>query len=281
MSAATSRRWIITGCSSGFGRLLALRALQRGDRVLVTSRELADIADIIDIHGDRASALSVDVTREGDAARAVACAVEIWGGVDVLVNNAAHGFLGAAEETQPEEYRALFDVNVFGLFEMTRAALPTLRLNPGSRIVNFSSVAGMSARPGFGYYAATKFAVEGFSEALAQELFEYQVAVIIVEPGTFRTEFLGRSIKRAKLTSDAYERSAGATKRASSARNGRQAGDPARAIDVLLKAVDSDNPPLRLALGPDAYERIRAKIKHVGADLDAWEHLGMDTSFRD
>src|SRR6187402_3494981 len=190
------KTWLITGCSSGFGQRLALAAARRGDRVIATARNVRTIEEMAEPFDGRMIALSLDVTNATAAKAAVAKAVEAFGGFDVLVNNAGYALFGAIEEGTPEEYRRMFEVNVFGLIETTRAALPILRRSGGT-IVNMSSAAGIEGRGGGGYYHAAKFAVEGISEALADELKQFGIRVRIVEPGPFRTDFLGRSITMA------------------------------------------------------------------------------------
>lgn len=276
---ASTRTWLITGCSSGFGRALASAVLKRGDAVVLTARSPDLLADLVSTYPDRAVAISLDVTRDGDPARAVAEALNRFGRLDVLVNNAGFGLIGAVEETTPAEYRPLFETNVFGLIEMTRAALPLLRRSGRARIVQFSSTLGMCGRAGFGLYSASKFAVEGLSEALAAEVEPLGMSVIIVEPGAFRTDFLGRSINLAAQRVDAYAATAGAVRDNVAGNNGIQAGDPARGVEVILKAVDAEQPPLRLALGLDAYRNNRGKIARASGDLDAWAAAATATSF--
>ncbi|MFG1422746.1 oxidoreductase [Roseixanthobacter liquoris] len=281
MTKSPFRTWLITGCSAGFGRVLAEAALARGDRVMLTARDPGKLADLAARYPETARTAKLDVTHAGDAAAAVAATQAAFGALDVLVNNAGYGFLGAVEEAAPEEYRALFDANVFGLIEMTRAALPLMRQGTGGRIVQFSSNLGLQSRAGYGYYSATKFAVEGLSEALAAELEPLGICVILVEPGAFRTDFLGRSIAFAADRIDAYEATVGAVRTAVPTRAGAQPGDPRRGVAVILQAVDAQKPPLRLALGPDAHRNIRAKLARVATDLDAWEHVAADTDFRE
>jgi NAD(P)-dependent dehydrogenase (short-subunit alcohol dehydrogenase family) len=271
--------WLITGCSSGFGRILSEAALARGDNVIVTARNPESVQALADRYPDRAYAVALDVTRLGDAAAAVAQAEARFGRLDVLVNNAGFGFIGAVEESEAYEYRPMFETNLFGLIETTRAALPALRRSAGGRIVNFSSVGGITGRMGFGLYNASKFAVEGLSEALAEEVAPFGVKVLIVEPGAFRTDFLGRSILAAHRRLEAYEATSGRTRDFSQANDGRQLGDPERGVAVLLEAVDSPAPPLRLPLGKDAYARIRSKIGQLEQDLCAWEDLATATGF--
>ena len=273
------KTWLITGCSSGFGKVLAAAVLARGDQLVATARSADVLGSLVEHYPNTARAVALDVTQGGSAAAAVALAEEAFGGLDILVNNAGFGFMGAVEEATPEEYRPMFETNVFGLIETTRAALPALRKRKGARVVNFSSGAGIAGAAGYGYYNATKFAVEGLSEALAQELAPLGLAVIIVEPGPFRTEFLGRSIATAKVEIDAYAETSGKLRHYRDTNNGRQAGDPQKAASVILKAVDAAAPPLHLPLGPIAYSIVEKKLTSFKADLDAWREIAIATDF--
>jgi NAD(P)-dependent dehydrogenase (short-subunit alcohol dehydrogenase family) len=256
-----TKTWLITGCSTGFGRLLAQAALDRGDQVVATARNPATLSDMAKAFPKTARTIALDVTKAGAADKAVALAADAFGGLNILVNNAGFGFVGAIEEATPDEYRPMFETNVFGLLETTRAALPALRkTGAGGRIVNMSSGAGIKGLQGSGHYNATKFAVEGISEALAQEVAPFGIAVIIVEPGPFRTDFLGRSISVAKMEMPEYATTAGVFRTYRANNDGKQVGDPNKAIKVMLKAIDSDKPPLHLPLGARAYGVARAKI---------------------
>lgn len=275
-----TKTWLITGCSTGFGRLLAEAALNRGDQVVATARDPAKLSDLAKAFPKTARAVALDVTKAGDAEKAVASAMEAFGRLDVLINNAGFGFIGAIEEATPDEYRPMFETNVFGLIETTRAALPALRkTGAGGRIVNMSSGAGIKGLQGSGHYNATKFAVEGISEALAQEVAPFGIAVIIVEPGPFRTDFLGRSISAAKRQMPEYAATAGVFRAYRANNDGKQPGDPDKAIAVMLKAIDSDKPPLHLPLGARAYELARAKIAEFTRDIDAWEKVAKATDY--
>ncbi|BEU25642.1 oxidoreductase [Paraburkholderia caribensis] len=280
MNNASVPTWLITGCSSGFGRTLASAVLARGENVVLTARDTSSLADLVDKYSDHAIAVNLDVTKPGDPARAITQAEETFGSLDVLVNNAGFGLIGAVEETSPDEYRPLFETNVFGLIEMTRAALPALRRSKRARIVQFSSTLGMCGRAGFGLYSASKFAVEGLSEALSAEVEPLGISVTLVEPGAFRTDFLGRSIATAAQRIDAYAETAGAVRAGISRNDGTQAGDPQRGVDVIIRAVDSERPPLRLALGADAYRNNRGKIARAIEDYNSWEAEAVDTAFR-
>ncbi|MBZ9792188.1 SDR family NAD(P)-dependent oxidoreductase [Rhizobium sp. 3T7] len=270
------KTWLITGCSSGFGQRLALAAAQRGDQVVATACNVKAIEKMVESFGGRMINLPLDVTDAAAAKAAVAKAVEIFGGFDVLVNNAGYGLFGAIEEGAPEEYRPMFEVNVFGLIETTKAALPVLRRSRGM-IVNMSSGAGIAGSGGGGYYNAAKFAVEGISEALAGELKPVGVRVLIVEPGPFRTDFLGRSI--AMVAKEMPEYAASSRKHYRETNNGNQAGDPDKAVAVILQAVDADDAPLHLPLGPVAHSIAERKLASFRSDIDAWRDITIATDF--
>ncbi|NKJ39845.1 oxidoreductase [Rhizobium sp. SG570] len=270
------KTWLITGCSSGFGQRLALAAAQRGDQVIATARNVKTMVEMVEPFDGRMITLPLDVTDAAAAKTAVEKAVETFGGFDVLVNNAGYGLFGAIEEGTPEEYRPMFEVNVFGLMETTRAALPILRRSGGT-IVNMSSGAGIAGSGGAGYYNAAKFAVEGISEALAGELKPFGIRVLIVEPGPFRTDFLGRSITIA--ANEMPEYAASSRKHYRETNNGNQAGDPDKAIAVILKAVDADDAPLHLPLGPAAHSIAERKLASFRSDIDAWRDITIATDF--
>lgn len=276
---AMPKTWLITGCSTGLGRTLAEAVLARGDKLVATARDPSAVNDLLDRYPDTVCAAALDVTREGAAAAAVALAERTFGALDVLVNNAGYGLIAAIEEATPDEYRPMFETNVFGLIETTRAALPALRKAGGGRIVNISSGAGVVGLAGQGFYCGTKFAVEGLSEALAQEVGPLGIAVTIVEPGPFRTEFLGRSISAAKAELPVYAGTAGKLRAFRDANDGKQTGDPKKAAAIILKAVDSEKPPLHLPLGPRAYFLARTKLAAFAADMDAWAAEATATDF--
>lgn len=236
--------------------------------------ELPD--DMAEPFGGRVITLPLDVTDAAAAKAAVAKAVETFGGFDILVNNAGYALFGAIEEGTPQEYRPMFEVNVFGLIETTRAALPILRRSGGT-IVNMSSGAGIEGRGGGGYYHAAKFAVEGISEALAGELMPFGIRVLIVEPGPFRTDFLGRSI--AMAANEMPEYAATSRKPYRETNDGNQAGDPDKAIAVILRAVDADDAPLHLPLGPAAHAIAERKLAAFRSDIDAWRAVTIATDF--
>lgn len=268
----TSRVWLITGCSAGFGRELALAALAAGDRVMATARDPRRLAELARAGGDRVRTTALDVTDEQQAADAVARTLDEFGRIDVVVNNAGHGSVGAVEELELGELRALMEVMFFGAVAVTKAALPHLRAQGSGTIVQMSSMGGQVTMPGFGAYCAAKFALEGLSEALAAEVAPFGVRVLIVEPGAFRTEFGGDRMHRSRVI-DAYAVSTGATRAAVDAMDGTQPGDPRKAARAVLEVIDHPEPPLRLALGDDAVDHIAAHHERLRADLTRWEKL--------
>lgn len=270
------KTWLITGCSTGFGRRLALAEARRGDQVVATARDAKAIEEMATPFSGCMITVPLDVTDPATAGSAVAKAVETCGGLDVLMNNAGYGLFGAIEEGTAEEYRPMFEVNVFGLIETTRAALPVLRRRGGT-IVNMSSGAGIAGSGGGGYYNAAKFAVEGLSEALADELSPFGVRVVIAEPGPFRTDFLGRSIILAE--NEMAEYASSSRRSYAETNNGKQAGDPDKAVSIILQAVDAKNPPLHLPLGPVAHAIAERKLAAFREDIDAWRSVSIDTDF--
>ncbi|MFT4053786.1 MAG: oxidoreductase [Novosphingobium sp.] len=270
------KTWLITGCSSGFGRRLALAAARRGDQVVATARDVKAIEEMSTPFSGRLITLPLDVSDAASAISAIATAVETFGGIDILVNNAGYGLFGAIEEGTAEEYRPMFEVNLFGLIETTRAVLPVLRRNGGT-IVNMSSGAGIAGSGGGGHYNAAKFAVEGLSEALAGELSPFGVRVVIAEPRPFRTDFLGRSI--ALAANEMPEYAASSRRTYVETNDGNQAGDPDKAVSIILQAVDATNPPLHLPLGPVAHAIAERKLAAFRKDIDAWRSISIDTDF--
>ncbi|MFY1687580.1 oxidoreductase [Plantactinospora sp. WMMB782] len=274
--ARRERVWLVTGCSAGFGRELVRAALAAGDRVMATARDTGQLADLSGAGRERVRTARLDVTDEASVHRAVAETLAAFGRIDVLVNNAGYGSVGAVEELTMPELRALLEVMFFGAVSVTRAVLPHLRRQGGGTIVQMSSMGGQVTMPGFGGYCAAKFALEGLSEALAAEVAPFGVRVLIVEPGAFRTEFGGRRMHRSR-TIEAYRVSTGETRAAVDAMDGTQPGDPAKAARVIVEVLDAAEPPLRLALGQDAVRSIRAAQQRRRADLDGWEELSRRT----
>jgi len=260
---------LLTGSSSGIGRALARRFAERGWRVFATMRapdgeKGGALRDEAAARGWRLTTPALDVTRDESVRAAVEAALgETGGRIDVLVNNAGYGYLAAIEEGDDTDVRAMFDTNFFGLAAMTRAVLPIMRAQKSGAVVNVSSIGGFIGFPGSGYYAATKFAVEGLSEALSKEVAPHGIKVIIVEPGPFRTDWAGRSLKTPKQPVDAYAETAIARREQIQSYSGTQAGDPVRASEAIIAAVEQERPPLRLPLGGFAYESMGAEIEAV------------------
>ena len=271
--------WFITGVSSGLGRELAKEAAAHGDTVVGTVRKKEQVQPFNDIAPGLTFAHLLDVTEAGEVKRTIKEVAEKYGRIDVLVNNAGFGFLGAMEEVATAEVREVMETNFYGALHVTQAVLPYMRKQQNGYILQISSVAGIRATQGFGVYNASKFALEGFSEAMAQEVAPFNIRVIIVEPGPFRTEFAGTSIKKAENKIEAYAQTAGAFERAMHERNGKQEGDPMKAAEVLWQVVQSQNPPLRLPLGRYAFEAVRTKLGQIASDLDAWESIAVHTSY--
>lgn len=271
--------WLITGCSTGFGRELAKLVLARGWRAVVTARDPASVADLVAGHEDTAIAVALDVTQRKQIDKVVAAAMEKFGRIDVLVNNAGYGYLAAIEEGEDDAVRAMFETNVFGLIDMTKAVLPVMREQNSGLIVNISSIGGLTSFAATGYYHGTKYAVEGLSESLALEVAPLGIGVLIVEPGPFRTNWAGPSIKQSAVHIDAYAATAGERRKQTAARSGNQAGDPVRAAQAIIDAALSDTPPLRLVLGKAAMELARKKVDAMTTDFDAWESTTLGADF--
>jgi NAD(P)-dependent dehydrogenase (short-subunit alcohol dehydrogenase family) len=265
--------WLITGCSKGLGRALAVHALERGDRVAVTARDRAAVTDLTAGYGDRALALELDVTDSASVTAAVQECERTFGRIDILVNNAGYGYLAAIEEGEETAVRALYDTNVHGVVTVLKAVLPGMRARRSGRVINISSFGGLAAFPATGYYHATKFALEGLSESLAAELAPLGIAVTIAEPGGLRTQWAGESMQQSPIRLEDYEQTAGRRREATLAASGRQPGDPARAAAAIAATVDSEVPPRRLLLGSDALAGTRARLERMREEIDANEAL--------
>jgi len=273
--------WLITGCSTGFGRELARLVLARGWRAIVTARDPSQVADLAEGRADRALVLPLDVTRRDQIAQVVVGAKRRFGRIDALVNNAGYGYLAAIEEGEDEAVRAMFEANVFGLIDVTKAVLPVMRDQRSGLIVNVSSIGGLTSFAATGYYHGTKYAVEGISESLALEVKPLGIDVLIVEPGAFRTNWAGPSIKQSAIHIDAYGATAGERRRQIAARSGKQPGDPVRGAQAIIDAALSEKPPLRLLLGKAALELARKKLDSMRADFDSWESTTVGADFPD
>jgi len=272
------RTWLITGCSSGFGRQIADVALDRGDAVVATARRPQALGDLVALAPDRVLAVALDVTSPAAITAAVKEAEERFGGVDVLVNNAGFGSVGAIEEVEPEHLRDVMETMFFGPVALTRAVLPGMRARGTGAIVQMSSMGGQLSPPGFGAYCAAKFALEAASESLAAEVAPLGLRVLIVEPGSFRTEFAGARLHQSPSL-PAYADTVGPNRDFLDGQHGSQEGDPRLAAEAIAAALDADEPPLRLALGGDAVAAIRGALDARLAELARWEEASRATAF--
>ena len=271
--------WFITGTSQGFGLELVRAALGRGDSVLATSRRPQEVAAAFPEAGKRLLAVSMDFRDAGQIDGAVGAALERFQRIDVLVNNAGHGLCGAVEEASDAEIAGVYETNVFGLLRVTRAILPHFRKQRSGHVVNLSSMGGLVGLPGWGIYCSTKFAVEGLSEALAAEGAPLGIRVTIVEPGPFRTDFLGGSLAAASRQLPDYASTAGKTRAATETRNGAQPGDPVRAAHAIVQAVLSEKPPLHLILGRYAYDLANRKLDELRGEFEAWREVALASDY--
>jgi NAD(P)-dependent dehydrogenase (short-subunit alcohol dehydrogenase family) len=271
-----NRVWLITGTSSGFGRSIVEAALGRGDSVVATARRVDQLADLE--AADRVHVVSLDVTDADQRRSAVDEAIDRFGRIDVLVNNAGRTQVGAVEETTDEELRSLFDLHFFAPAALTRAVLPHMRAQGSGAIVQMSSVGGQTTAPGFGAYCATKFALEGLTETLRDEAAPFGIRTLIVEPGAFRTGLFrpGAAYESAEMPE--YADTVGPTREYVRTNDGLQRGDPAKAAQAILRALDADEPPLRLVLGEDAVGNIRSRLGQLSDELARWEDVSRDTA---
>jgi NAD(P)-dependent dehydrogenase (short-subunit alcohol dehydrogenase family) len=273
--------WFITGCSTGFGRAIATAALEAGYLVAVAARKTADIQDLVSAYPETAIAVKLDVTSYEEIRAAVTQVKNAFGRIDVLVNNAGIGYFGAVEESEESEIRRMFEVNFWGLSEMTRQVLPIMREQHSGHMINISSIGGLKSWPSLGYYHATKYAVDGLSEALFKEVAPLGIKVTIVAPGNFRTDWAGRSAKDSAITIADYAGTAEATKQWVRGISGQQAGNPALAARAIIAVVEAGQPPLRLLLGSDALAGAREKLGELAADYDAWESTTLSCDFKE
>jgi NAD(P)-dependent dehydrogenase (short-subunit alcohol dehydrogenase family) len=274
-----SKVWFITGCSTGFGRELAKEVLASGYRAAVAARNTDDIRDITEAYPDTAIAVKLDVTKVYEINAAITQIEEKFGQIDVLVNNAGIGYFGAIEESEEDEVRRMFEINFFGLANVTKAVLPILRKQRSGHILNVASIGGLVGFPAVGFYNATKFAVDGYSESLSKELAPLGIKVTVIAPSGFRTDWAGRSANNSKIVIDDYKETAGANKDNIRGYSGNQPGDPVRAAKAMIKAVETENPPLRLLLGEAALKGARNKIELLKKDFDAWEETTVGADF--
>jgi NAD(P)-dependent dehydrogenase (short-subunit alcohol dehydrogenase family) len=277
-SVDNSPVWLITGASRGLGRAVAESALEGGGRVLATARDTDTVAELARRYPGRAAAIALDVTDPQQTRDAVERALGEFGRIDVLVNNAGYGLLGAIEELSDQDIRSQFETNLFGTLNVTRAVLPHFRQRRSGHIIQISSLSGVVPNPGEGAYAASKFALEGLSESLAQELAHLGVRVTIVEPGPVRTEFAGRSLARADPIDD-YAESVGKVRGLLEQLDGSQPNDPIRIARAIIRATEEDEPPVHLPLGEEAFAQIRQHLSERCQELDQTKPLGLATAF--
>jgi NAD(P)-dependent dehydrogenase (short-subunit alcohol dehydrogenase family) len=279
MKKTNNKVWLITGCSTGFGRAFATRALEAGYSVAVASRKKSDIEDIISKFPETSLAVTLDVTKPTEIQSAVKATIERFGQIDVLINNAGIGYFGAIEESEEAEVRRMFEINFFGLANLTKEVLPLMRSQKSGHIINVASIGGLYSFPALGFYNATKYAVDGYSEALSKEVGPLGINVTIVAPGGFRTDWAGRSANETRGNIADYKDTANATQAWLRSVDGNQAGNPMKAAEAVIKVVESKNPPLRLLLGKDAVEISKEKLASLTKDFTEWESTSVDVNF--
>ena len=271
--------WLITGCSTGFGRELAIEVLKQGYSAVVTARNPAQVADIVKGYESKTLVLSLDVTKPEDIQSAVAKSQERFGKIDILVNNAGIGYFGAVEESEEDEVRRMFEINFWGLVHMTQAVLPLMRAQRSGHIVNIASIGGLVGFPAVGFYNATKFAVDGLSESLAKETAPLGIKVTVVAPSGFRTDWAGRSANNSKIVIADYKATAHANQSTIRGYSGTQPGDPLKAAKAIVAAVEAEQPPLHLLLGEAALRGARHKLDVLKKDYDVWEMTTVGADF--
>jgi len=281
MAASESAVWFISGCSTGFGRELAKLVLDRGERAVVTARDKSRVVDIVEGIEDRAIALDLDVTDQSQIDAAVKAAQDKFGRIDVLVNNAGYGYQSTVEEGDDAEIRAQFDANVFGLFALTRSVLPIMRTQHRGHIINITSVAGLVGFPGSGYYAASKHAVEGWSDSLAAEVGPLGINVTCIEPGPFRTDWAGRSLRQTPSRIADYAETAGKRLEGTRQVSGKQAGDPVRASEAMIALTREAHPPRHLVLGAWGYDAVASRLKARLKEIENLQEASRAADFPD
>lgn len=271
--------WFITGCSTGFGNELARQVIAKGDRLVATARDKARLGDLANGHDDTVLALDLDVTKPDEIEAAVAAAKAKFGRIDILVNNAGYGYMSTIEEGEEAEIRRQFDANVFGLFAMTRAVLPLMRGQRGGHVINITSVAGIIGFPGSGYYAASKHAVEGFSDALAAEGKPLGIKVTCIEPGPFRTDWAGRSKTQTPNKIADYAQTAGVRLAGTKQVSGKQPGDPARAAAAIIAIAGRDDAPRHFVFGAFGVDQVAKRLNAALEEVKTWREAGLATDF--
>jgi NADP-dependent 3-hydroxy acid dehydrogenase YdfG len=271
--------WFITGCSTGLGRAMAKAVLAKGWNAAITARDPASLQDIVAGHTNNALPLRLDVTDKAQVKATVEAAEKRFSNIDVLVNNAGYGYRGAVEEASEADIRQLFETNFFGLVDITQRVIPGMRQRRSGHVINISSVAGRMANPGSAFYSATKFAVGGLSDALRKEVGPLGVHVTVVEPGGFRTDFAGRSLHQSAVPIDDYAATAGIRRKENLTNDGHQPGDPDRAAQAIIQAVESPTPPFRLLLGAAAVKRVREELDRQRKEIDTWEEVAVAADY--
>ncbi len=276
LATASSSVWLVTGCSTGIGREIARAALEKGHRVAVTARDAARVADLAAAFPEQSVALALDVTLLEQIEAAIRGTEAALGPIDVLVNNAGYGYVAALEEGEDAEVRAMFDTNYFGVVNMIKAVLPSMRSRRSGYIVNISSMTGLISNPGALYYSSSKFAMESISEGLRKELAPLGIRVSVVEPGAFRTDWGARSMQESAVRIADYDDTVGVRRSLMRSGAGVPHGDPRRVGDAVVMLAELEDPPLHLLLGPDVYEAFRRKLRELDASLTEWEAVTLD-----
>lgn len=271
--------WFITGASSGLGAALARAVLEHGDNAVITARNADHVQDLVAAHPNNALAVPLDVTDHDQVVATVSAGTDRFGGVDVLVNNAGHGYRAAVEEAAVDEVDELFATNFFGPVDLIKQVLPQMRSRRSGTIVNVSSIGAPRSNPASGYYTATKAALEGMSDALNREVAPLGIRVMVLEPGAFRTDFSGRSLNQSSTVIDDYADTAGKRRKENDHTHGTQQGDPDRAAQVIIAAVEGKDAPFRLLLGTDAIQIVREELQGRIDEIDEWAHVSAATDF--
>jgi len=274
-----SKVWFITGCSTGFGRELAKEALSNGYKVVVTARKPEQVADIVAAYPENALALALDVTVPQQIKDAVKATIDRFGRIDVLVNNAGIGYFGAIEESEEEEVRRMFEINFFGLAHMTNEVLPHMRKQRSGHILNVASIGGLRSFPAVGFYNATKYAVDGLSEALSKEVAPLGIKVTVICPSGFRTDWAGRSANNTNVKIEDYKDTAWKNMGDLRGYSGNQPGDPVKAAKAMIQVTETENPPLRLLLGAAAVKGAYLKLEELKKDFDTWAEVSKGADF--
>lgn len=270
--------WFITGCSTGFGRELAKKVINQGYKVVVTARNTESIQELKQLNEENVLLIKLDVTDQNQIQTAVEEAINTFGEIDVLVNNAGIGYFSSVEESVEDETRKMFDINFWGLMNMTNAVLPHMRNQKSGHILNLSSIGGVASFPALGYYHATKYAVEGISESLSQELAPFNIHVSLIEPSSFRTDWAGRS--SVKTETAIYKETVEPTISMMAQYSGKEPGNPKKAAEAMISVVESENPPLRLLLGENAYQVANHKYQTLLKDMEEWKETTLGADFK-